>query len=171
MADRRADHTGLRLVGAHDEAIQTGLVHDGKSVGTACVELQAHPMGFFVRELPLLVSSGQTNRGSTSLDLPTVGQRENFSHSSDLWVPRVTMPDLNELGVSSSSASLRRPLSSAGRDLLLALDVHAVLADRREYHAGHPVLEGAGLRLVRAHDELVEAGLGDKLVRRTLTAD
>lgn len=45
--------------------------------------------------------------------------------------------------------------------LLLAHDVHAVLAEGGEYFTGHPVLEAFGGGLVRAHDELVEARLGD----------
>lgn len=33
--------------------------------------------------------------------------------------------------------------------------------DGRQYHLGHPVLKHLGLRLVAAHDQLVETGLGD----------
>lgn len=54
----------------------------------------------------------------------------------------------------------------AGGYLLLTHDVAAVLADRREHHAGHPVLKGFRLRLVGPHDQLVEAALGDQLHRQ-----
>lgn len=40
-------------------------------------------------------------------------------------------------------------------------NVHAVLTERREDNAGDPVLELASLWSVAAHDELVEATLGD----------
>ena len=46
--------------------------------------------------------------------------------------------------------------------LLLASDIRAVLANRWQNFAAHPVLECAGLGFVRAHDELVEARLGDE---------
>lgn len=39
--------------------------------------------------------------------------------------------------------------------------VGAGLADGREDFLGHPVLELAGLWLVRTHDELVEPAFGD----------
>lgn len=51
----------------------------------------------------------------------------------------------------------------AGRELLLAHHVAAVLPQSWENLAGHPILEAAGLGFVRAHDEFVEAGLGDEL--------
>lgn len=44
-----------------------------------------------------------------------------------------------------------------------AAQVVAVLADRRQDHLRDPVLERLRLRLVGAHDELVEAGLGDEV--------
>lgn len=49
-------------------------------------------------------------------------------------------------------------LLSGGDD---AHDVPTVLADGWENHLGDPILERAGLGFVRAHDHLVEAGLGD----------
>lgn len=49
-----------------------------------------------------------------------------------------------------------------GDYLLLAQDVGAVLTDGRQDHSCYPVLEGAGVGFVGAHDQLVEAGFGDK---------
>lgn len=43
----------------------------------------------------------------------------------------------------------------------VALDVPTVLTDGGEDHASDPVLKRLGLGLVRAEDQLVEAGLGD----------
>lgn len=47
-------------------------------------------------------------------------------------------------------------------DAPLAGHISAVLTDGREDHAGDPVLELTGLRLVGAEDQLVEAGLGNE---------
>lgn len=47
-------------------------------------------------------------------------------------------------------------------DLLLTPDIDALLADRRQDHLRYPVLEGTGVRLVGAHDEPIQAALGDK---------
>jgi len=46
--------------------------------------------------------------------------------------------------------------------LLLSLDVPTGLADRRQDFLCHPVLEGLGGFLVRAHDDLVETTFRNK---------
>ena len=51
-------------------------------------------------------------------------------------------------------------ISSRNRNSLRT--AQAVLADGRKHHAGHPVLELAGLGFVRAHDQLVQARLADE---------
>ena len=49
----------------------------------------------------------------------------------------------------------------SGADLLLTHNVTPVLPGRRENLLGDPVLEVVGDGFVRAHDDLVEAALGD----------
>lgn len=51
----------------------------------------------------------------------------------------------------------RRPLRG-----FLTHHVGPILPNGREDDLRHPILEGAGLGLVGAHDELVEAGLGEE---------
>lgn len=67
------------------------------------------------------------------------------------------------------SCSTGSPEALPAAHLLLAQDVAAVLADRREHLAGHPVLKGFGLGFVGAHDQLVEAGLVDEEARTPVT--
>lgn len=49
-----------------------------------------------------------------------------------------------------------------GDHLLLTHDVHPVFTDSGEDIAGYPILEGAGLGLIGAHDEAVETAFGDE---------